>query len=70
MRLKEWLDAERGRYSALATALDVTLSRVSQMAKDGVPKGHLIAVRDFTGGQVSIEEMLGEVSGAPAEKVA
>ncbi len=58
MRLKHWLDAERGRYRALAATLGVTTGRVSQMARDGVPKAHLIAVRDFTGGEVSIEEML------------
>ena len=58
MRLKDWLDAERGRYKALADDLGLTVGRVSQMARDGVPKAHLIAVRDFTGGEVSIEEML------------
>lgn len=70
MRLKDWLDAERGRYSALADALDVTLSRVSQMARDGVPKAHLIAVRDFTGGAVSIEEMLSPPPVSATEKAA
>ena len=58
MRLKDWLDAERGRYKALADDLGLTVGRVSQMARDGVPKAHLIAVRDFTRGEVSIEEML------------
>jgi predicted XRE-type DNA-binding protein len=57
-KLKLWLDGEHGRYRALATALGVTKGRVSQMARDGVPKSHLIAVRNFTGGAVSIEEML------------
>lgn len=68
MRLKEWLDAERGRYRLLAQALGVTIGRVSQMARSGVPKSHLIAVRDFTGGEVSIEEMLADESRAVRER--
>lgn len=58
MRLKEWLDSERGRYGALAAHLGLTLSRVSQIARDGVPKSYLLRIRDFTDGAVSIEEML------------
>lgn len=58
MNLKDWLDAKRGRHRELSVALGVTPGRISQMAADGVPKAHLIAVRDFTGGEVSIEEML------------
>lgn len=68
MRLKEWLDAERGRYRLLAQALGVTIGRVSQMARSGVPKSHLIAVRDFTGSEVSIEEMLADESRAAGER--
>ncbi len=58
MKLKAWLDSERGRYARLASLLGVTVGRVSQIARDGVPKAHLLAVRDFTGGEVSIEDML------------
>ena len=58
MHLREWLDSERGRYGALAAHLGVTLGRVSQMARDGVPKAHMLAVRDFTVGAVTVEEML------------
>ena len=58
MRLKEWLDAERGRYGALAAHLGVSLSRVSQMASSGVPKMYLVKIRDFSGGLVTLEDML------------
>ena len=58
MDLKTWLDGERGRYVYLARKLGVTVGRVSQMARAGVPKAHLVAVRDLTGGDVSLEEML------------
>ena len=58
MKLKTWLDAERGRATALAAHLGVTLGRVSQMTSDGVPVAHMVSVRDFTRGAVSIEEMV------------
>lgn len=70
MQLKDWLDSERGRYGALATHLGVTLGRVSQMARDGVPKSYLLKIRDHTGGAVSIEEMLTPPVHEPTEKVA
>ncbi len=65
MQLKEWLDLERGRYGELAVRLGVTRGRVSQMARDGVPRVHLLEVRDHTDGAVSVEEML--ASSVPAE---
>lgn len=60
MQLKEWLDAERGRYVALAEHLGVSKSMVSQMACGHVrvPPVHYARIRDFTGGQVSIEDLL------------
>lgn len=60
MDLKNWLDAERGRYTALANHLDVSVSRVSQMADNGVPTKHMLAVRAFTDGEVTLEEMVEE----------
>jgi hypothetical protein len=56
--LKAWLDEERGRYTALALHLDVSVGRVSQMADDGVPPKFMLSVRDFTGGEVSLEAMV------------
>lgn len=56
--LKQWLDAERGRATLLAKHLDVSLSRVSQMAEGGVPPKYMIAVRDFTKRAVSLESMV------------
>lgn len=58
MNLKPWLDDERGRYTALASHLRVSVGRVSQIADDGVPNKYMLAVRDFTGGAVSLEEMV------------
>jgi hypothetical protein len=59
MHLRTWLDGGRGRATALAGHLDVTLSRVTQMADDGVPVKYMLAVREFTEGSVSLDEMVG-----------
>jgi hypothetical protein len=65
--LKTWLDAERGRATALASHLKVTLSRISQMADDGVPPKYMLAVRDFTKGEVTLEALVQARTTAPAE---
>lgn len=58
MNLKQWLDQERGRYTALAAHLDVSVGRISQMADDGVPLKYMLSIRDFTGDIVSLESMV------------
>lgn len=58
MDLTTWLEAEKGRLAALAAHFDVTPSAVSQWKKNGVPVANMKAVRDFTGGSVSLEEMV------------
>jgi plasmid maintenance system antidote protein VapI len=58
--LKTWLDAERGRATALAGHLNVSLGRVSQMSQDGVPAKYMLAVRDFTDGEVTLESLVKE----------
>ncbi len=57
--LKVWLTQGRGRCGDLAAHLGVTPGRISQMANtDGVPARHMLAVRAFTKGAVSLESML------------
>lgn len=58
MDLKSWLSAERGRATSLAAHFKLTLGRISQMADDGVPPKYMLAVRDFTEGAVTLEEMV------------
>lgn len=60
MNLKTWLDQERGRYTALADHLGLTLGRISQMADAGVPPKYMLAIRKFTGEAVSLESMVSE----------
>lgn len=58
MELKEWLSAERGRSTSLAAHLSLSLGRISQFADEGVPPRHMLAVRDFTHGEVTLETMV------------
>jgi DNA-binding transcriptional regulator YdaS (Cro superfamily) len=57
MKLDQWLDAERGRMSLMAKHFGVTVSAVSQW-KSGVPPAQMKAVRDFTEGAVTLEDMV------------
>lgn len=66
MELKTWLDAGRGRATALAAHLDLSLGRVSQMADTGVPPKYMLAVRDFSKGEVTLEELVKARTGAPS----
>lgn len=64
MNLSEWLEAEKGRASAMAAHFDVSRSAVSQWKSNGVPLDYMKAVRDFTSGEVSLEEMVPEAKAA------
>ena len=58
MNISQWLDAETGRNASLAAFFNVTPGAVSQWRTTGVPSKYMKAVRDFTDGEVSLEEML------------
>ena len=60
MDLNQWLDAERGRMSAMAAHFRVTASAISQWRSSGVPVERMKAVRDYTGGEVTLDEMVPE----------
>lgn len=64
MNISQWLDAETGRNASLAAFFNVTPGAVSQWRTTGVPPKHMKAVRDFTGGDVSLEEMLPDCKGS------
>lgn len=75
MTLIEWLDAGRGRSTALATHFALTQSAVSQWRTNGVPLGRMKAVREYTRGAVTLDEMLPDSTwrhpaGRPAVDVA
>lgn len=58
MNLTAWLEAEKGRSAALAQLFGVTPAAVSQWKRNGVPLDNMKAVRDFTGGLVTLDEMV------------
>lgn len=61
MRLKDWLTAEVGRAARLSEHLGFKNgSMVSQMANGivDVPVKHYRAIRDFTGGEVTLDDLL------------
>jgi DNA-binding transcriptional regulator YdaS (Cro superfamily) len=69
MKLKPWLKAVPGRASALAVHLDVTRSMVSQMANGDVPVPPRMyrAIRDFSRGEVGIEDLIPDASPVAAQ---
>jgi len=65
MKLTTWLDADRGRLTALAAHFGLTQSAVSQWRTNGVPPARMKAVRDFTASDVTLDEMLPDAGTAP-----
>ena len=60
MKLNEWLDAVEGRTNAVAAHFGVTKSAVSQWRGRGVPVDNMKSLRDFTDGEVTLEELIPE----------
>lgn len=60
MKIAEWMDAEFGRAIALARHFGLTPAAVSHWRRNGVPVARMKAVRDLTGGMVSLDEMVPE----------
>lgn len=58
MRFAEWLKESPGRATDAARHFQVTPSAISQWAAKGVPVARMKAVRDFTAGAVSLEELV------------
>lgn len=60
MILTQWLAAEKGRAAAMAAHFNVSPAAVSQWKTNGVPLANMKAVRDYTAGEVTLEEMVPE----------
>lgn len=58
MTFGEWINAVPGRTTAAAVRFVVSVSAISQWAANGVPVRRMKAVRDFTGGEVTLEDMV------------
>lgn len=64
MNLNQWLDTEHGRSARLAEHFELTRSAVTQWRSNGVPTDRMKAVRDFTGGEVTLDEMIPDAKAA------
>jgi DNA-binding transcriptional regulator YdaS (Cro superfamily) len=62
IKLKEWLDEERGRVRRLAEELRVPTSFVFRMSSGtkGIPIRHMAAIEKFTEGAVTRRDMCPE----------
>jgi len=60
MHFETWLDAEKGRAASIAAHFGRSPAAISQWKKNGVPVDLMKQVRDFTGGEVTLEEMVPE----------
>ena len=58
MNLAEWLARESGRMTAMAEHMGVNKTAVWGWKVHGVPAARMRAVRDFTGGEVTLEDMV------------
>ncbi len=58
MNLQTWLDDAVGRNAQMAQHFGVTPGAISQWRNNGVPHKRMKAVRSFTGGAVSLDDML------------
>lgn len=70
MKLNEWLNKEVGRSAKLAAHFNRTPGAISQWRKNGVPVNFMTSVRDFTDGEVTLEDMLPEKPDLTAKAVA
>lgn len=70
MNFPAWLDADRGRLTAVAAHFALSQSAVSQWRTNGVPPNRMKAVRDFTGGVVTLDDMLPDPPPRPCIDVA
>lgn len=71
MNLETWLNEKRGRASELASHFNITLGAISQWRTSGVPLDRMKAVQAFTGGVVTLDEMVpGGPSKAPSDMAA
>ena len=58
MHIKTWLEARAGRSAAMAKHFGRTQSAVCQWKTNGVPMSLIRDVLAFTGGEVSLNDMV------------
>lgn len=68
MKFVEWVEQVRGRAADVASHFGVTPGFISQWKTLGVPMRYMRGVRAFTGGEVTLEEMVPEHKSAIGKK--
>lgn len=70
MRLKDYVDDERGRMTELANLIDVVPSLVSMWVSGDrkIPAEWCLEIERVTGGQVTVEEMRPDINWKRAKK--
>jgi len=58
MDFRTWVESEPGRASLLADYFGLTRASITGWKNFGVPPSRMKAVRDLSGGAVTLEEML------------
>lgn len=58
MMYTEWLDAERGRSTALATHMGKSKAAITLWRTEGVPIPHIREVSAYSGNCVTVPELL------------
>ena len=58
MNIIQWLEAEKGRSAAMAAHFGRTPAAISQWKTNGVPVHLMRAVSSFTGGAVTLDELV------------
>lgn len=61
MKLHDWLNDEQGRAKRLADLFKVTPAAVSQWRVKGAPASYLRAISEFSGGEVTVEDLLADI---------
>lgn len=65
MTLSDWLARESGRMTLMAQHFGVHKTAVWAWKTHGVPASRMKSVRDFTAGEVTLEDMVPEAEQSP-----
>ena len=68
MNLRQWLEAEYGRATKIAAHFAVSDAAISSWKFNGVPVDRMKAVRDYTEGAVTLDEMVPDSQPRPTSE--
>ncbi len=67
MNLTQWLSAKPGRMTEMAAHFGLNKTAIFGWKVNGVPKDRMKAIREFTGGAVTLEEMVPDAPSVEAK---